>query len=739
MSVTAPTPHPWKFVRSGGLDQVSLETSDDLRALGELDQKLWVALSCPVKGLQIDERTLAIIDTDKDGHVRPPEIIAAVSWACARLRDPSVILRGMDVLPVDAIGDAPEGRLVADAVRWVLSSAGKPSGPVSAADAAEVAKALAKGPLKGDGALRAEAAPDDATRDLIKDISSCCGDVTEKTVASFFADLAAFKAWSGAAGSTAASSLGPAAAEAFEAVAAVRGKVADYFARTQLASFDPAAIPGLNRNEEDYRAISAGDLAADSPVLAAFPLARIEANRPLPLADGVNPAWAPALARLREAAVAPLLGADTDSLTVGAWESLTEKLRPYESWIGTRPASPVAKLGLERIDAILGGPGLRVLADLFSEDKTLAPRVAAAADVERLALFCRDLGTILRNFVNFSDFYSRVRSAVFQAGTLYLDSRSCRLCVQVENIDTHVTFAEMSRVYVAYLDCRRPGGETMKIAAAFTQGDSDYLFVGRNGVFYDRGGRDWDAMIVRISSSPISIRQAFFTPYKRVASFVQEQFSKFAAAKDKTLETRFEVPAHAAAPAAPEPVQPTAASTSFDIAKFAGIFAAVGLAFGAIGGAVAAVVTGLLKLPPWQIPIAIAAALLLISGPAMILAALKLHQRNLGPLLEGTGWAVNGRVKINMPLGFALTDRGILPANSSRAAVDPYEDESANSRRRIAIMLVFAVVAWLAVAGIFRLWPFTAKAQGAEPAPLSGTPSTQAPNTARPDPQAPGH
>jgi hypothetical protein len=706
MRVTAPTNHPWKFVRSGGLDQVSLESSDDLRSLPELDQKLWVALSCPVKGLQVDERTLAIIDTDGDGHVRPPEVIAAVSWACVLLKDPSALLPGAPALPVEAIGDSPEGRAVADASRWILARLGKDAVSVTAADAAEVAKSLAKNPLKGDGILRPEAGADEATKTLIRDIASCCGEVTEPSVAAFFADLAAFKSWSEAGGSTASTGLGPAAAEAFAAVAAVRTKVLDYFARTQLAAFDPAAAPGLNRHEDDFRAIAAGDLAADSPVLAAFPLARIEANRPLPLADGVNPAWAPALARLRDAAVTPLLGPGRSSLTASDWEALGERLRPYEAWVGTRPTSSVARLGLERINAILGGTGAKVLAELFNEDKALAPRVGATADVERLALFYRDLGMILRNFVNFSDFYSRVRAAVFQAGTLYLDSRSCKLCVRVENIDAHATYAQMSRVYVAYVDCRRPGGETMKVAAAFTQGDSDYLFVGRNGIFYDRSGRDWDATIVRISSSPISIRQAFFTPYKKVASFVQEQFSKFAAAKDKAIETKLEAPAGAAVAHAPDPTPPMAPATSFDIAKFAGIFAAIGLAFGAIGGAIASVITGLLKLPLWQIPIAVAAALLLISGPSMILAALKLRQRNLGPLLEGTGWAVNGRVKINMPLGTALTDRGVLPPNATRAALDPYEDQAANNRRSAAFGFFIAVVAWLTFAKIFHSWPF---------------------------------
>jgi len=700
MSQAASPPHSWKFIRSGGLDQVSLETGADLTNLGGLDQKLWVALSCPVKGLQIDERTLAVIDTDGDGHVRPPEVIAAVSWACARLKDPAALLRGSGTLPLDAIGDGPEGRAVAEAARLVLSRLGGQGVAVSASDAAEVAKALAKGPLKGDGVLRPEAAPDEATRSLIGDIASRFKEVTETTVASFYSDLEAFRAWYGAGGSTATAGIGPSAAEAFEAVAAVRAKVADYFARTQLAGFDPAAAAGLNRDEEDYRSISGGELAAESPALAAIPLARIEAGRPLPLLEGVNPAWAAALARLHAAAVVPLLGTGITSLTPADWAALGERLRPYEAWIGTRPASAVASLGLERIDAILAGTGRRALADLFGEDRMLAPRVAAAADVERLALFYRDLGAILRNFVNFFDFYSRTRPAVFQAGTLYLDSRSCRLCIQVDDIAVHSVFAAMSRVYVAYVECRRQGGRTMRIAAAFTQGDSDYLFVGRNGVFYDRGGRDWDATIVKISDAPISIRQSFLAPYKKVSSFVGEQFAKLAASKEKAVQGGLETAA--AGPASPASPQ----SQSFDIAKFAGIFAAIGLAIGAIGGALTSVFSGLLHLQPWMWPVAVAAALLIISGPSMLLAALKLHQRNLGPLLEGTGWAVNGRVKINMPLGVALTDRGVLPPDSTRLTTDPYEDEAANRRRMVVAALGLALVAWLIVARVFRLWPF---------------------------------
>src|SRR5262245_44245950 len=84
----AAAPHRWRFYRAGGVDQVRLDTGADIVSLDQLDQKLWVALSCPVKGLEFDPRTLELMDLDKDAHVRPPEIVAAVRWLREVLKDP---------------------------------------------------------------------------------------------------------------------------------------------------------------------------------------------------------------------------------------------------------------------------------------------------------------------------------------------------------------------------------------------------------------------------------------------------------------------------------------------------------------------------------------------------------------------------------------------------------------------------------------------------------------------------
>src|SRR5512145_1078830 len=107
--------HTWKFFRAGGFDQVRLGTGADLMALDQLDLKLWVALACPTTGLEFDKATLALIDTDKDGRVRAPELIAAVQWAGGMLKNPDDLLKGSRTLRVGAINDSTaEGKLIAN-------------------------------------------------------------------------------------------------------------------------------------------------------------------------------------------------------------------------------------------------------------------------------------------------------------------------------------------------------------------------------------------------------------------------------------------------------------------------------------------------------------------------------------------------------------------------------------------------------------------------------------------------
>jgi hypothetical protein len=614
--------HAFKFFRAGGFDQVRIDTAADLLALKELDQKLWVALSCPVKGIEFDPRTLALIDTDNDGNIRAPELLAAIDWAATRLADPGVLAQQLDGVPFAAIKDDETGAPLLSAAQGLLHE-GQTLISVYAASAAEA-----------DYAARA---------------------------------LAAWEA----AGS-AARPLGEATEAACAAVADVKEKLDDFFVRCRLAAFDTRAGDVMNGSDDALKSLSTATLSSAHADIAALPLAKVGAGATVPLGtditSGINPAWSERIAGFREAAVVPLLGPRA-ALTESDWLAVQDQLAVYVAWQAAKPAG-------------------------------LPAEAEAVRDLERLARYVRDLLPLANNFVAFRDFYTRQGKAIFQIGTLYLDGRSAELCVAVNDAVKHAALAGLSRICLVYCDCVRVGSsgeEKLSIAAAFTTGDADQLMIGRNGVFYDRQGRDWSATITRLVEHPISLRQAFWSPYKRLMRMVGEQLQKIAASKataveGKLAETALGVGKKVEAPPA---IAKPAAQQAFDVGKFAGIFAAIGLAVGAIGTAIAAMLTGLLGLKWWQVPLAIGGLLLLVSGPAMALAWFKLRSRNLGPILDANGWAVNVRAHINIPFGTSLTQLAQLPEGAERALSDPYAEKERPWKIYFAIAaILFAAAAW---------------------------------------------
>jgi hypothetical protein len=362
------------------------------------------------------------------------------------------------------------------------------------------------------------------------------------------------------------------------------------------------------------------------------------------------------------------------------------KVAAYETWLGAKPGSAVEKVGISRAKEILGGNGRAALSDLVARDRALEPEFKALSDVERLSRYYRDLRTLLCNFVNFADFYTRGRYAAFQAGTLFLDSRSTELCLRVDGASP---LAAMSKAYIAYCDCSRADGAKMTIAACFTQGSGDYLFVGRNGVFYDRQGTLWYATITSIVDNPISIREAFWSPYKKFIRLIEEQVAKRAAKADTGAVDKLASTADSAA-AAEKPRPP---SNRFDLAVITGI----GVAIGSIGTFLATVFAKFVELPGWQLPLIVVGLILVISLPSMFIAALKLRQRTLGPILEGNGWAINGRVRITIPFGAALTRLAELPPGAGRSEEDPYAEDEGAFGRNAALLLGLLVIAALAI------------------------------------------
>jgi hypothetical protein len=232
---------------------------------------------------------------------------------------------------------------------------------------------------------------------------------------------------------------------------------------------------------------------------------------------------------------------------------------------------------------------------------------------------------------------------------------------------------------------RKGTGEKLSIVAIFSQGDNDNLMVGRNGIFYDRKGRDFDATIAKILSSPISVRQAFFSPYKKLVRMVEENAAKRAAAAanaNASLQTAATSAAGAAPAATPNKID-------------TGTLAAIGLVLTTLLGALGGIFGKILGLQWWQIPLAFLAILLAISMPSVIIAWLKLRKRNLGPILDANGWAVNARAKMNIPFGTSLTGIATLPPGSQRDLVDPFAEKKSPWPKIIVVLVILVLAGYV--------------------------------------------
>lgn len=491
----------------GGVTRVKIQSGEDIRHLGELDEKLWTVLSCPTTGLEIDSESLRLMDSDSDGKLRVKEVQQAAAWLCSVLRDPEVLLAGKDEVLIADIAD--------EGMRTVAEAVAKGNPQVSLAD---VETAIA------GVSIEAVVAPE-----------------------------------------------APYAADVMAAYKAKKDEYAAYFEQEKLAKLGLAVIA----------------------------------------VDAVKP-----------------------GMEQAAFEEMGKAIADYEA---------------------------SVAAAADANAKALAAAQAQYQPLRKLLMLTRDFYRLLRNFVTFEDFYRKDIQAVFQAGTLVIDQRACTLCLRVSDMSKQNAQAGASGMFLVYCDCEsKKLGQKMQIVAAMTVGDIRNLTVGKNALFYDNQGNDWDAVVTKIIENPISISQAFWSPYRKFGAWVTDLINKSAAEKDSKGFADLTAKVQEGAkntPAAGEKPKVQA----FDIAKFAGIFAAIGMAVGYIGAFFTSVVGGFAALKWWQDILAVLGILLVISGPSMFLAWTKLRKRNLAPVLNANGWAINADVMVSVVFGNTLTTQAQFP------------------------------------------------------------------------------
>ncbi len=499
--------YSWKWFRAGRMQQVSLTCGADVAALAELDRKQWIALSMPTTGVRFDLRMLELMDTDHDGRIRTPEVLAAIDFLKAK---------NVDFDSLFTAGEAEE-------------------------------KALA--------------------------------DVTAKQ-----ADLAA---------------LAPSEED--------KNALADW---EEKGRSPDVAVAG------DATADANAALAAVEPVVDAFflppedmPLVTEEADKVLPLKDHLNPKHLEAILAFAEKCVKPVLG-EKDTLSRLEWKKVKGAFAVYRAWVAAKPVMNAGKKG--ELD-----------------------------DEERILRYKLHLVEFLENYVNMKRLYDLEDLAVFQTGILRIDAKEMNLCFHVDSEAAHSALAERSKCCVIYLKLSRPSeGATRQICAVVTAGAVAQLYVGRNGVFYDRDGKDWEAVVTKVVEAQVSLREAFWAPWRKLGEGIAAAVKKFLGDKQA---------------AAQKNVEQGTQNAQAGGAAMASSVAAIGIGVGMVGAAAASLMAAISNMTALQIAISVVALILVVSLPSVILTWFKLRQRDIGAILNASGWAINRPMRFSMKRARAFT------------------------------------------------------------------------------------
>ena len=392
-----------------------------------------------------------------------------------------------------------------------------------------------------------------------------------------------------------------------------------------LADWEAEGLKGDVAVCGDATADADAALAAVEPVVDVFftppedmPLVTEEPDKVLPLKDHLNPKHLEAILAFAEKCVKPVLG-ERDSISRMEWKKVKAAFAPYRAWIGAKPVAS-------------------------------APEKAGLEEEERLVRYRMNLGEFLVNYVSMDRLYGGKGEAMFQTGVLRIDGKELNLCFHVDSEAAHSALSGRSECCVIYVKLSRPeDGAAGTICAVVTAGTVGGLYVGRNGVFYDRDGRNWEATITKVVEAQVSLAEAFWMPWKKLGAAIAGAVKKFLGDREAAADAKL------AAGAQNVTAGKKDGASGAGGAALASSVAAIGIGVGMIGAAAASLMAAVKGMGPWQAVAAIVAIVMVVSLPSVILTWFKLRRRDLGAILNAGGWAVNRQMRFSMKLARGFT------------------------------------------------------------------------------------
>ena len=686
-----------EFRRFGKSFQMVLNDGNDLVEALNLDESLWVALSAPTSAFfRCDPKLFDYLDVNKNGRVTSKELRTAIKWLRDTLVDITKITPEFDGnLAIADISDkTAEGKSIIDSAKWISQEIGTgETGKISLKQVREFIATVIQRDLNGDGVLTLKAAQRASTDEyktavtaMVKDVVTATGGATDKdgtqgldeaTMTTFLKAVPEYLEWYDKGqipeGQTKTDimTMGTDTPALAAMVKEHSDKLDQFFKISNLLYFDERIQSKALSTESK---VAAFDPAAQAEVDAyqnALPLSTPNADRILPLiADKINPACQSWFMPLVEKVILPILGCNaSDGLTEDDWNKVKATFAAYEAYMASKKGAIVEKVPVADLRKYVSCDALqKEVRELMAIDKDVSNKIAASTGLEKLLLYRENLLAYANNFISFTDLYSREKNAMFECGKLVIDGRWFAVAFKITSVAEHQGMAKNSQLFLMYVEVTRHTGEKFQVVVPVTSGSKGNLMVGKRGIFYDTEGNDCDAKVINIVENPVCLREAIEAPIHRLWGIIEGKLNAWSGDAEKNLQGNFTkaiTPGEAAAAPAPAPAPAAKDGKDGKESKLnANAFMGIGIAAAAIGSALAFITKTLAGMTGLQIWITVIVAILALMLPISIIAIIKLNRQDLSSILEGCGWGINMKVRLDGKLRKQFTYYGKYPAGA---------------------------------------------------------------------------
>ncbi len=649
--------------------QKELKTIKDIENIFTLDEAHWATTGVSSDALNCDPTFIDYVDIDNNKRVMCFEVISGIKWMLKILKDRQGILDYSETLKIESINtENKEGKALLTSTKQILKKLKKSKeSQITLKQVREIKDKISKTAISEAGVVLPEAAEDNQIKELLNDIIKTTEGVphpngkqgvNKEKLDEFIKTSNIYLKWhkkieiSEGQKETKIMPLGGATEKAYDSYKNINKKIDYFFSLCKVLIFtkrvreitNNIAKPVEEKPTDTIKTLNINSQEVIENYLKESPLANPNLTQELIFSEIINFYYEDAVKDFIDNVIKPFNISPQDKLSFRQWIAIKKKLAEYKKWQNNKQGAKVESIEINKLKEYGKEKLIKAVHTLIEESIDTALVLDEIRNVEKIILFQAWMLKFLNSFVYFPYLYDPEKRALFEMGTLVMDGRRFTLSVKVENHEKHMEFSKQSNMFILYVNILSSSEKKYEVAVPVTSGGKGNLYVGKKGIFQDLKKQDWDAEIIGIVENPISIIEAFFTPFKKLGKMISTKIEELKSTTETQLDT--------AVKGTETPTQQTTQGPGMG-----NLFMGGGIAIAALGSAMAFITKTLSEVAWHTILFTISGAILAVLMPIFISAFIKLKKRDLTAILEASGWAINVRMNLTFKLGHFFTIR----------------------------------------------------------------------------------